>query len=276
MLYRIEVLLMSNNESNESHKDHNDLTPTAPPAVPPTAPPSNISLNLSLPKTNSKLILTLLLVLGIIIAIIVAWVLIIRPLTTPAEPAAVEVVTIVDENRNVLLRSTIFEAIIEQSREVQKLQVYEITLSDMMEINDSWGFFGSWSDKTQEVRIPTLATYTVDLSIISEADIVFDFDTNRLAIAIPRPILDPNPVMIDPDQVEIGSVESGWLRSNDLEISADEFNELLKRVQDELTQKALGEQANADVAAVSAVRNMYNKVLSAVISDDYRIDIFFR
>gem|GEM_PF-4457144 len=258
---------MSNNESVESHNDQNDLTPTA--------SPSNVSLNLSLPKINSNHILPLLPILGIIVAIILAWALIVRPLTTSADPV-VEVVSVVDENRNELLRSTIFEAVIEQSREVQKLQIYELDLSDKMEMNDSWGFFGSWGSKTQEVSFSTTAVYTVELSLISEADIVFDADTNRLVIAIPRPILDPNPVMIDPEQVEIGSVESGWLRFNSLEVSADVLNELMKRVQVELTRKALEEQTNADKAAISAVKSLYDTVLSAAISDDYQLNVFFR
>lgn len=174
-------------------------------------------------------------------------------------------------------RLQIGEVIINSVTEEQKLQVLSSDVSEELLLDDSFKINWKIFKKTQIITIKGTSVYTVDLRNFSRDDIAYDAETGKLFVLIPRPVLES--VTINEEQNEFQEVEKGWFRFGDIEMSPEDYNEIMRQGKEEMTNKLkldIEMQIKAEEAAKKAMTDLINSLFTSADITDYKLEIGFK
>ena len=181
-------------------------------------------------------------------------------------------------NNNGLLGFTAADfgpVLIEKEKELTKLIVYEVELSEESKLTQT-GLFG-WGafSKNQTIKYKGVASYSVDLDKLSTNDIFVDNEMKRIVISIEPVQLEP--ININEENIEIGETVNGLFTSGDIKLSLDEAYQLQNAVRQKMITKLNDENEieKAKKAAKKAVSNIFQTFVNSVNSE-YVIEVVFK
>ncbi len=167
------------------------------------------------------------------------------------------------------------EAILGDTKQLKKIEVYQAKISDAVTVTDAGFAKLAIFSKTQVITYNGIATYTVDLSGLSEDDIEFDETHKTIVLRIPHAELEP--INIPSNQMEFSDPEKGWLAFGDISITPEQSAQLQTKASEKMETKLeeLNEQANADKFATLTVWEIYQPIVSSV-APSYKLEVKFR
>lgn len=166
------------------------------------------------------------------------------------------------------------DAILGDSEQLKKLEVYTINVSDVATLVDTGiGNIKAFT-KTQLITYKGTATYTVDLGELSRDDITLDESELTVRIKIPHAVCEP--ININENDIEFGDVDKGLLAIGDINITPEQMSEVQGTARDKM-EKKLEEQKTAEEAdrfAKMSVWEIYQPIINAVTSG-YSLEVEF-
>lgn len=166
------------------------------------------------------------------------------------------------------------DAILGDSEQLKKLEVYTINVSDVAElINTGIGNIAAFSKK-QLITYKGTATYTVDLGELSRDDITLDESEMTVRIEIPHAVLEP--INIDENDIEFGEIERGALGFGKITATPEEMAEVQSMARDKMMEKLEEQKAieEADRFAKMSVWEIYQPIINAVTTG-YSLEVEF-
>ncbi len=166
------------------------------------------------------------------------------------------------------------EAILGDSEQLKKLEVYTINVSDAVQLIDTGLANLKIFTKTQLLTYKGTATYTVDLGKLSRDDISLDEAEMTVHIKIPHAVLEP--ININEEDIEFGDVERGLLGVGKIEMDAESLAKIQSEARNKMMEK-LEEQrsaAEADRFARMSVWEIYQPIIDAVTTG-YSLEVEF-
>ena len=227
-------------------------------------------------KTNLLRGLCIILVLASMVIIIVS-----RDSSEKKETAYEDGVEYIDPDTIKLVDSqavvSFSEVILSQPQETRKLIVFQQDATVSADIEKSkiknWNIGALMQN--QKVTYKAKGSFAVNLDKLTEECIIDDKDNKRLTIKIEHPRLET--IEIDPNNIEIGAQDSGFLAFGDLALTVGDYVELEKELRSRLMEKldtaANGQQA--DDIALDMVKKIYEPVVKAV-DKDYTLTVEYR
>lgn len=158
------------------------------------------------------------------------------------------------------------EAILGDSEQLKKLEVYKIDVSDAVQLTDTGLANLKIFTKTQLLTYKGTATYTVDLGKLSKDDITLDEEKMTVHLKIPHAALEP--INIDEKDIEFGDVERGLLGVGKMSMKPEDMAKIQEEARNKMTEK-LEEQKSAEVAdrfAKMSVWEIYQPMIDKVTS----------
>lgn len=156
------------------------------------------------------------------------------------------------------------DAILGDSEQLKKLEVYTINISDAATLVDTGLANIKAFTKTQLITYKGTATYTVDLGELSRDDITLDESEMTVRIKIPHAVLEP--INIDENDIGFGEIERGALGFGKISATPEEMAEVQSMARDKMEEK-LDEQKAAEEAdrfAKMSVWEIYQPIINAV------------
>ncbi len=192
--------------------------------------------------------------------------------------AAVEERDLTLENHGILgyTAADFQEAILGDSKQLKKLEVYKINVSEVAEVTRTGLANLKIFSKHQLITYKGEATYTVDLGQLKKEDITLVDNENEktVHIKIPRPVLEP--INIPEDQIEYGDVEKGLLALGDLKMKAEDISLIQGEARTKMEEKLEKENIlkTAERFAVMSVWEIYQPIVDSVTSG-YSLEVEF-
>ena len=156
------------------------------------------------------------------------------------------------------------EAILGDSEQLRKMEVYETEVSDTVELVDTGLANLKVFTKTQLLTYKGTATYTVDLGKLSKDDITLDEEKKEVHLVIPHAVLEP--ININEDEIEFGDVNRGLLGIGKMEMKPEDVakvqNAARSKMEEKLEQQKVIEEA--DRFAMLSVWEIYQPMINAV------------
>jgi hypothetical protein len=122
-------------------------------------------------------------------------------------------------------------------------------------------------EKSQIVRSYGTGVYTVDLSMLSSADIALDSNLYLLTITIPHATLAY--VTVDVEKTEFEETKKALFAFGEIKLTNEQLNLLEQNIQDSMKEQ-LGNAAmlaKADIQALSQVQKLLEPIVQSVASD---------
>ncbi len=167
------------------------------------------------------------------------------------------------------------QAVLGDASQLRKIEVYQAKLTDAVTLTETGlGNFKVFT-KSQVITYNGTATYTVDLSHLSEEDIILDEGHDRVIIQIPR--AECGTINIPSDEMEFGDVDRGWLAFGDINMTAEQLSAIETEARARMEQKLIemNQAETADRFAVMTIWEMYQPIVSSV-SPKYQLEIVFK
>ena len=167
-----------------------------------------------------------------------------------------------------------YDAILGDTKQLKKLEVYEAKVSDATKITDA-GIGGlAIFTKTQLVTFNGTAKYTVDLSKINKDSITVDKTHKTVKLVIPH--AEREEINIPSSEMEFGDTEHGWLAFGEVSLSPEENAKLESGARERMEHKLveLNEQEKADKFAKMSVWDIFQPMISSV-SSNYKLEVAF-
>lgn len=164
------------------------------------------------------------------------------------------------------------EAILGDSEQLKKLEVYKIDVSDAVQLTDTGLAKLKIFTKTQLLTYKGTATYTVDLGKLSKDDITLDEEKMTVHLKVPEVVLEP--INIDEKDIEFGDVERGLLGIGKMSMKPEDMAKIQEEARNKMTEK-LEEQKSSEVAerfAKMSVWEIYQPIVDTVTSG-YSLDV---
>lgn len=163
--------------------------------------------------------------------------------------------------------------LIGENREVNELKVMEQDLEDVHEVTDAFLNLEIFR-KTQRIHYYGTANYIVDLSKISEEDIIINKDDKSITIVIPHSEMDG--IVMDYEKTTLEEVDRELLGWGDIHMNMEQFVVLQQDMQSSLESAAKDKKLyeEADNKAKKAVLDIYKKALNE-LNPDYSINVVF-
>ena len=185
-----------------------------------------------------------------------------------ARDALVENHDLTLENKGILgyTAADFQEAILGDSEQLKKLEVYKIDVSDAVQLTDTGLANLKIFTKTQLLTYKGTAIYTVDLGKLSKDDITLDEEKMTVHLKIPHAVLEP--INIDEKDIEFGDVERGLLGIGKMSMKPEDMAKIQEEARNKMTEK-LEEQKSAEVAdrfAKMSVWEIYQPMIDKVTS----------
>jgi len=156
------------------------------------------------------------------------------------------------------------EAVIETSKKIQKLEVYELQVNETLTFTDA-GFLG-WKvfNSTKDVKYYGTIIYTVDLERVTINRINVDQENFVITIYIPHPV--QSDININESKMEFSDTKKGLLRISDIELTYEEFQKLQAEVRNRMQQKLneMNISEAADAMALQSVEELYLPLVKAI------------
>ena len=169
---------------------------------------------------------------------------------------------------------SIKEAVLGKAQQKKDLIVLEQSVSDIIKVTDDGNLPWKLSRKYQYIKYSGTATYTVDLSGISEETLSVSEVTKTLTIYIPHVKQD---LEINEEETQADETQNvGIFSIGDLEMTVDAQKEVTEKVRQNMEQKLKAEKAaaNADRMAKLSVWEIYQPVVTSV-SPEYTVVVEF-
>ena len=164
------------------------------------------------------------------------------------------------------------DRILSDRTKLKKIEVLSYKVSDAITYTNAGLFKLEVFSKTQVITYHATAVYTVDMSDFSAKSIVVDNDNKRVMLVIPHARLDM--IALNPEDMEIGSVEKGMLAFGDLKLTAEQQKRLEQGALEKMKLKLLDDdiQNEADRFAKQVIWELYQPVTSNV-APGYTLEI---
>lgn len=164
------------------------------------------------------------------------------------------------------------EAILGDSEQLKKLEVYKIDVSDAVQLTDTGLAKLKIFTKTQLLTYKGTATYTVDLGKLTKDDITLDEEKMTVHLKVPEVVLEP--INIDEKDIEFGDVERGLLGIGKMSMKPEDMAKIQEEARNKMNEK-LEEQKSSEVAerfAKMSVWEIYQPIVDTVTSG-YSLDV---
>lgn len=168
------------------------------------------------------------------------------------------------------------EAILGEEKSLTEITVYEAEISDAATITETGLLNFKVFSKNQIITYNGTASYTVDLSKLSEDDIELDEENKTVILRIPHAKL-KTPVNIPSDKIEFSDPTRGWLAFGEINLTPEESAEVQTEAEKRMEQKLeeLNSAEKADEFAVMNIWKLYQPLVSAV-SPEYELTVEFQ
>ena len=167
------------------------------------------------------------------------------------------------------------EAILGDSEKLKKLEVFQQEVSDIGTAVET-GFANlKVFTKNQLITYNGTAVYTVDLSKLSENDILFDEEEKMITIQIPHAVQEE--INIPEDKIQFGDTSKGLLAFGDLKMTAEQAAQIQTGAREKMETKLEEQHAQetADRFAKLVVWEMYSPIVKGV-AKDYSLEVEFK
>lgn len=166
------------------------------------------------------------------------------------------------------------EAILGDSQQLKKLEVYTTEISDVAEITKTGLANIKAFTKCQTITYNGYATYTVDLSKLDKDSILFDEDNKKITILIPH--CKREEITIPSNEIEFGDTTKGLLAWGDIKMTAEESAKVQTTATEKMKAKLdeTGKADEADRFAKMSVWELYQPVITGV-SPEYTLEVDF-
>ena len=167
------------------------------------------------------------------------------------------------------------EAILGDSEKLKKLEVFQQEVSDIGTAVET-GFANlKVFTKNQLITYNGTAVYTVDLSKLSENDILFDEEEKMITIQIPHAVQEE--INIPEDKIQFGDTSKGLLAFGDLKMTAEQASQIQTGAREKMEAKLEEQHAQetADRFAKLVVWEMYSPIVKGV-AKDYSLEVEFK
>jgi len=167
------------------------------------------------------------------------------------------------------------EAILGDSEKLKKLEVFQQEVSDVGTAVET-GFANlKVFTKNQLITYNGTAVYTVDLSSLSENDIIFNEEEKMITIRIPHAVQEE--INIPEDKIQFGDTSKGLLAFGDLKMTAEQATQIQAGAREKMEAKLEEQHAKetADRFAKLVVWEMYSPIVKGV-AKDYSLEVEFK
>ena len=167
------------------------------------------------------------------------------------------------------------DAILGDSNKLKKLEVFSQEVSDVSTITNTgflnWGVF----TKNQLITYSGTAIYTVDLSTLTDQDVVLDEETKVITLRIPHAAREE--INIPEDQIKFGDTNRGLLAFGDIKMTPEQATQIQADARAKMEAKLEEEQIQetADRFAILSVWELYSPIIKGV-AKDYSLEVEFR
>ena len=158
------------------------------------------------------------------------------------------------------------EAIIGDSEQLKKLEVFETEVSDAVQLTNTGLANLKVFTKTQLLTYKGTATYTVDLGELSKDDITLDEEKMTVHIKIPDAELEP--ININENDIEFGDVERGLLGIGKMSMTPEQQQEVQSEARNKMMEKLEADNTaeEAERFAKLSVWEIYQPIINQVTS----------
>jgi len=156
------------------------------------------------------------------------------------------------------------EPVILNHGQESQLIVYTAQLSETLSIaNEGLGGW-AWTSAYQDIEYTGEAQYTVDLSLLTEADFVVNNELKTLTVRIPYAVL--SLIHIPPEQIRFRDVQKGWAAPKDIKLTPEEHAQLLVQVNNLMKAKLIDDNiiALANESAKSVVADLITATVHSI------------
>lgn len=190
--------------------------------------------------------------------------------------AAAEQRDLVLENHGILgyTAADFQEAILGDSEQLKKIEVYETEVSDAVELVNTGLANLKVFTKTQLLTYKGEATYTVDLGKLSKDDITLDEEEMIVHLRIPHAVLEP--ININENDIEFGDVNRGLLGLGKMSMKPEDQAAVQSEARNKMMEKLESQKTNqeADRFAKLSVWEIYQPIIDAV-TKGYSLNVDF-
>jgi Protein of unknown function (DUF4230) len=156
-------------------------------------------------------------------------------------------------------------------KEVNKLITLELELSQMVTIDKSLGNL-ELLKKYKKVTFFADCSYYIDLSKISNEDIIIDSSKGILTLTVPKP--EVYDISINEDKTTFEESENGLLRFGEIKLSTEEFNNLQNGVNISFEEKLKADDIFKE--ALSRSKSSVETWLNNLINEKVKVYLYFK
>lgn len=167
------------------------------------------------------------------------------------------------------------EAMLGDAKQLKKLEVYTIEVSDAATITNAGFAKLKVFSKCQIITYNGSATYTVDLSKLTADNIVLDEENKTVTLYIPHASREK--INIPSDQIEFGDTEKGLLAIGSIKLTPEQTAQVETEARKKMETKLVDENVSetADRFAKLSVWEMYQPLVMTV-SPEYKLVVDFK
>lgn len=168
-----------------------------------------------------------------------------------------------------------YDPIIEQFNKESQLVVSSADASIDLNLRQTGIIDIGLLNKSQKIKYKGTGRFYVDMSELSESDIIVDEEQKTITLMVPHTKL--LPVEIDPNRFESEDAKKGFLAFGDLKFTPKEYNDLQTEVKTKL-EKSINVKENrlkADENAVEEIIKIYEPIVKA-LDDEYFVNVEFK
>lgn len=167
------------------------------------------------------------------------------------------------------------EAILGETKQVKKMEVYEAKISDVATLTDT-GFANiKFFTKTQVITYNGTAIYTVDLSELNENSLEYDETNKIVTLYIPHAVREN--INIPSEEIQFDDPERGLLAIGKMSVTPEDMAKVESEAKSKMETKLdeLKENENADRFAKLSVWETYQPFITKV-SPEVQLEVEFR
>ena len=165
--------------------------------------------------------------------------------------------------------------VLEKATELSKYEVYNRELSQKEILTDTALLNIKYLTKKQSIKYYGDSKWTVNMENLKESDISVDNDKKIVSIVIPLPEVE---IKLNPAKTKNGKIIKGSkLAFGKIKIEPEAYKSLENQALKDMYSKVIEENEiqDAQVAAVKAMKKLYNPVINSV-AEDYTVNITFK
>jgi len=157
-------------------------------------------------------------------------------------------------------------AILGESREKSDFVVLEQDVTVTTRVSQALANLALF-EKSQVIRSYGTGVYTVDLSLLSAADISLDSDLKQITITIPHTAL--SYVTVDVEKTEFEETKKALFAFGEIKLTNEQLNLLEQNIQDAMTEQLSSADmlAKADSQALTQVQKLFDPIVRSIASD---------